>query len=84
MFVALKGAVQKMRALGIPLDRELSELQGETRQGTRWPLHGAIGDIVNVDLAEVAVRLNQAQFAYEASAGVFNVLRNMSLLNALQ
>jgi flagellar hook-associated protein 3 FlgL len=46
-------------------------------------LNGAIGEIVNVDLAEVAVRLNQAQFAYEASAGVFNVLRNMSLLNAL-
>lgn len=47
-------------------------------------LDGAIGQIVNVDLAEVAVRLNQAQFAYEASAGVFNVLRNMSLLNALK
>ena len=30
------------------------------------------------------MRLNQAQFAYEASAGVFNVLRNMSLLNALK
>jgi flagellar hook-associated protein 3 FlgL len=47
-------------------------------------LDGAIGEIVNVDLAEVAVRLNQAQFAYEASAGVFNVLRNMTLLNALK
>jgi flagellar hook-associated protein 3 FlgL len=46
-------------------------------------LNGAIGKIVNVDLAEVAVRLNQAQFAYEASAGVFNALRNMSLLNLL-
>ncbi len=47
-------------------------------------LNATIGDIVNVDLAEVAVRLNQAQFAYEASAGVFNVLRNMSLLNVLK
>jgi flagellar hook-associated protein 3 FlgL len=47
-------------------------------------LDQAIGQIVNVDLAEVAVRLNQAQFAYEASAGVFNVVRNMSLLNALK
>ena len=44
----------------------------------------AIGGIVNVDLAEVAVRLNQAQFAYESSASVFNVLRNMSLLNMLK
>jgi flagellar hook-associated protein 3 FlgL len=56
-------------------DRQTSQLDA---------LNGAIGEIVNVDLAEVAVRLNQAQFAYEASAGVFNVLRNMSLLNALQ
>jgi flagellar hook-associated protein 3 FlgL len=56
-------------------DRQTSQLDA---------LNGAIGEIVNVDLAEVAVRLNQAQFAYEAAAGVFNVLRNMSLLNALQ
>lgn len=47
-------------------------------------LDEAIGGIVNVDLAEVAVRLNQAQFAYESSASVFNVLRNMSLLNMLE
>jgi flagellar hook-associated protein 3 FlgL len=38
---------------------------------------------VNVDLAEVAVRLNQAQFAYESSASVFNALRGLSLLNIL-
>lgn len=46
-------------------------------------LDEAIGGIVNVDLAEVAVRLNQAQFAYESSASVFNVLRGLSLLNIL-
>ncbi|MDP3737231.1 MAG: flagellin [Hyphomonadaceae bacterium] len=56
-------------------DRQKSQLEA---------LNSAIGEIVNVDLAEVAVRLNQAQFAYEASAGVFNVLRNMSLLNTLR
>jgi flagellar hook-associated protein 3 FlgL len=57
----------------------------ETRQISQMEaLDEAIGEIVNVDLAEVAVRLNQAQFAYEASAGVFNVLRNMSLLNVLK
>jgi len=44
----------------------------------------AIGGIVNVDLAEVAVRLNQAQFAYESSASIFNVLRGLSLLNYLE
>jgi flagellar hook-associated protein 3 FlgL len=46
-------------------------------------LDEAIGGIVNVDLAEVAVRLNQAQFAYESSASVFNALRGLSLLNIL-
>ena len=47
-------------------------------------LDEAIGGIVNVDLAEVAVRLNQAQFAYQSSASVFNALRNMSLLDILK
>lgn len=56
----------------------------DRQKGQLEALNGAIGEIVNVDLAEVAVRLNQAQFAYEASAGVFNVLRNMSLLNTLR
>jgi flagellar hook-associated protein 3 FlgL len=56
-----------------------------TRQSSHIEaLNGAIGGIVNVDLAAVAVKLNQAQYAYEASSGVFNVLRNMSLLNALK
>ncbi|HEY1043765.1 MAG TPA: penicillin acylase family protein [Telluria sp.] len=45
MFAALKGAVQKMDSLGIPLQRALGDLQDETRNGVRWPLHGAIGDI---------------------------------------
>ncbi|HEU4852438.1 MAG TPA: acylase [Telluria sp.] len=45
MFAALKGAVQKLRSLSIALDRPLGELQDETRNGKRWPLHGAIGDI---------------------------------------
>lgn len=47
-------------------------------------LDEAIGGIVNVDLAEVAVRLNQAQFAYQSSASVFNALRGMSLLDILK
>jgi flagellar hook-associated protein 3 FlgL len=47
-------------------------------------LDSVIGGIVEVDLAEVAVRLNQAQFAYETSASVFNILRDMSLLKMLR
>ncbi len=56
-----------------------------TRQTSQLnALDEAIGGIVNVDLAEVAVRLNQAQFAYESAASVFNTLRNLSLLNVLK
>lgn len=47
-------------------------------------LDEAIGGIVDVDLAQVAVRLNQAQFAYQSSASVFNVLRSLSLLDILK
>jgi flagellar hook-associated protein 3 FlgL len=47
-------------------------------------LDEAVGGIVNVDLAEVAVRLNQAQFAYQASSSVFNTLRGLTLLDVLK
>ena len=47
-------------------------------------LDEAVGGIVNVDLAEVAVRLNQAQFAYQASSSVFNTLRGLTLLDVLR
>ncbi len=56
----------------------------DRQQARMESLNGAIGEIVNVDLAEVAVRLNQAQFAYEASANVFNTIRNLTLLNYLR
>lgn len=56
-----------------------------TRQKSQLEaLNGAVGDIVNVDLAEVAVKLNQAQFAYQASASVFATLRGLNLLDALR
>ena len=56
-----------------------------SRQQSRMEsLEAAVGGIVDVDLAEVAVRLNQAQFAYEASASVFNTIRNLTLLNFLR
>jgi len=56
----------------------------ERQTAHRDILKNAIGEITDVDLAEVAVRLNQAQFAYEASAGVFATLRGLSLLNVLR
>lgn len=65
--------------------RMLKEVENSaTRQGAHLnALNAAIGDIVDVDLAEVAVRLNQAQFAYQASASVFNTLRGLTLMNFL-
>jgi flagellar hook-associated protein 3 FlgL len=82
---ALSDAFDQMLSSQAENGRLLKEVDSASaRQGSQLDaLNGAIGEIVNVDLAEVAVRLNQAQFAYQASAGVFNVLRNMSLLNAL-
>ena len=46
-------------------------------------LNQTIGEIVNVDLAEVALQLNQAQLSYEASASIFNTLRGLSLLDVI-
>ncbi|MBI1339070.1 hypothetical protein GC169_02500 [bacterium] len=60
------------------------EEAGARQQQQLDALNAAVGDITNVDLAEVAVRLNQAQFAYEASASIFNTLRSLSLLNVLR
>ncbi len=56
----------------------------ERQQARLDSLNSAVGEIVEVDLAEVAVRLNQAQFAYEASANVFNTIRGLTLLNYLR
>jgi flagellar hook-associated protein 3 FlgL len=66
--------------------RLLNDVDASTRRQRDQleALNGAIGEIVNVDLAEVAVRLNQAQYSYEASASVFNTLRGLSLLNVLR
>lgn len=56
----------------------------DRQQARLESLDSAVGSIVDVDLAEVAVRLNQAQFAYEASANIFNTIRNLTLLNYLR
>ena len=82
----LSDAFDEILACQAENGRMLKEVDSAaTRQNSQMEaLEGAIGGIVNVDLAEVAVRLNQAQFAYQASAGVFNILRSMSLLTVLQ
>jgi flagellar hook-associated protein 3 FlgL len=66
--------------------RLLNEVEsaGRRQSAQLEALGKATDDIVKVDLAEVAVRLNQAQYAYEAAAGVFSTLRDLSLLNYLR
>ncbi len=41
------------------------------------------GDITDVDLAEVALRLNQAQLQFQASANIFNRIQSLSLVDYL-
>lgn len=53
-----------------------------SRQGEESDYFGnVVGNIQNADLAEVAARLTQAQLQLEASARVFSVLTQSSVLN---
>jgi acyl-homoserine-lactone acylase len=45
MLAALNTAAEKLERLHIPLDSRLGDFQGDTRNGVRVPIHGAIGDI---------------------------------------
>lgn len=45
MLSALRSTVLKLQALGVPLDGRLGDYQGDTRNGVRVALHGAIGDV---------------------------------------
>ncbi len=59
------------------------ESAANRQQSNLDSLNGAVGGIVNVDLASVAVKLNQAQFAYQASSSVFATIKGLSLLTYL-
>jgi len=45
---------------------------------------GALGEVADADLAEVAARMSQLRTQFEASAEVFNQVRQLSLLNFLR
>ncbi|KQV82800.1 hypothetical protein ASD15_31325 [Massilia sp. Root351] len=45
MLDALRTAVAKLNAQGVPLYGRLGDYQNEIRNGKRYPLHGGIGDI---------------------------------------
>ncbi len=46
-------------------------------------MQGMIGNITDVDMADAISRLQNAQIAVQASAEVFNTLRQSALLNFL-
>jgi acyl-homoserine-lactone acylase len=54
LLAALKTAMQKLQALHIPLDGRLGDYQSESRNGVRFPLHGAMG---NVDGSYNSIRM---------------------------
>ena len=45
MLAALKDAALRLQQLGVPFDGRLGDFQVEPRNGQRFPIHGAIGDI---------------------------------------
>ncbi|MAP94064.1 MAG: hypothetical protein CMK07_03840 [Ponticaulis sp.] len=47
-------------------------------------LESLAADITDVDLAEVAVKLNQAQLQYQATASVFSTIQGLSLVDYLR
>lgn len=64
----------------------LKRLEGtDTDLNNRLDMMGnLVGKITDVDMADAVSRLQSAQIAVQASAEVFNTLRNSSLLNYLQ
>jgi len=45
MLAALRTAAQHLQDLGVPFEGRLGDYQVEPRNGRRYPIHGAIGDI---------------------------------------
>jgi acyl-homoserine-lactone acylase len=48
LLAALRAAALKLQTLAVPLDAPLGEYQIEVRNGTRYPIHGGIGDVDGV------------------------------------
>lgn len=78
---ATQGMVQLQAENGRTQERVESAIERQQLQLNT--LSSSIGNIVDVDLAEVAVKLNNAQTSYQASASVFNAVRGLTLLDVL-
>jgi acyl-homoserine-lactone acylase len=48
LLAALRAAALQLQALAVPLDAPLGDYQVEVRNGTRYPIHGGIGDVDGV------------------------------------
>lgn len=48
LLAALRAAALQLQSLAVPLNAPLGEYQVEVRNGTRYPVHGGIGDIDGV------------------------------------
>jgi acyl-homoserine-lactone acylase len=48
LLAALRTAALHLQALAVPLDAPLGAYQAEVRNGTRYPIHGGIGDVDGV------------------------------------
>lgn len=65
------------------LQRRVEDV-GNDVENRQVSLQGMIGDITDADMAEAVSRLELAQFSVQASAQVFSVLQQTSLLNLLK
>jgi len=77
-----KGLVEQQALNGGVHQRASSLIERQEDEGEY--LERLVGDIQNVDLAEVASRLTQAQVQMEASARVFSIMSQTTLLNYLR
>ncbi|WP_022693945.1 flagellin [Ponticaulis koreensis] len=90
---AIKSALSQMKSVYEGLieaqgknGRVLNETDAAIERHTseRDLLESLSANITDVDLAEVAVQLNQAQLQYQATASVFNTIQDLSLVNLLR
>jgi flagellar hook-associated protein 3 FlgL len=78
---ASQGLTDTVAANGL-LQNRVTQSQS-TQENRKTVLEVMIGGITDVDMAEAASRLSQAQVALQASAHIFASLQNTSLLNYL-
>lgn len=79
---AREGLTQVAQTNGLNQNRlEASMDQQKDRQ---MILKGTVSDVVDVNMAEAITRLEQAQTATQATAQVFTMLKDSSLLNLLR